>query len=94
MIISSDEARKILNFGGVVVDVRTTEEFESGHAPGSLHLPLHILPMVAKERLPEHRTLLVCCASGARSFVAVEHLRRMGYQAENLGPWTYRPDLP
>ncbi len=93
MFLSQEDARKLLNGGGLVVDVRSTEEFEMGHAPGSHHLPLHILPIVAKERLPLERPLLVCCASGARSHMAVLQLRSMGFDAQNLGPWTLHPDF-
>ncbi len=83
----------MLDGGALVVDVRSLEEFESGHAPGSLHLPLHLLPLLARERLPMNHPLLVCCASGARSHMAVQHLQNLGYQAKNLGPWTSHPDL-
>ena len=93
LFLSQEEAQALLKRGGLVVDVRSTEEFEMGHAPGSQHLPLHILPMLAKERLPMDRPLLVCCVSGARSHMAVLHLRKMGLDAHHLGPWTLHPDL-
>jgi phage shock protein E len=91
--LSRDEARVLLGRGGVVVDVRTTEEFDLGHGPDSIHLPLHLVPVLASERLPKYCPLLVCCASGARSQAAVQFLRGMGLDAHNLGPWHCHPHL-
>ncbi|HJV48172.1 MAG TPA: rhodanese-like domain-containing protein [Geothrix sp.] len=90
---SPEEIWALLDRGGLVVDVRSTSEFAAGAIPGSLNLPLHLLPVLASERLPADRPLLVCCASGARSAMAVQHLVQMGYEAHDLGPWTFHPDL-
>ncbi len=92
-LLSREEARLLLDQGGTVVDVRSVEEYDLGHVPDSIHLPLHLVPHLAAERLPRDRPLLLCCASGARSQMAVLHLRRMGLDAHNLGPWHYHPDL-
>lgn len=87
------QARELLDQGALVVDVRSDMEFQGGHAPESLHLPLHLLPVLAQERLPKDRALLLCCASGARSHQAVSYLRQQGFEAHNLGSWTSHPDL-
>ena len=92
-LLSRAEARRLLDQGAAVVDVRSLEEYELGHVPGSIHLPLHLVPHLAAERLPKDRPLLLCCASGARSQLAVQHLRCMGLDAHNLGPWQAHPDL-
>ncbi|HEX9083020.1 MAG TPA: rhodanese-like domain-containing protein [Holophagaceae bacterium] len=91
--LDRDEARNLLDRGGLVVDVRSDLEYRMGHADGSLHLPLHLIPVLAAERLPRDRPLLFCCESGARSSQAVQFLRHQGYDAHNLGPWTFHPDL-
>ena len=91
--LTRDEARRLLGRDGVVVDVRSIEEFEQGHAPECLHLPLNLVSLLAAERLPAGLPLLVCCASGARSHLAVQELRSMGFDAHNLGPWTLHPGL-
>ena len=91
--LDPEQARELLDGGALVVDVRSAPEFQGGHAPGSLHLPLHLLTVLAQERLPKDRALLLCCESGARSFQAVSYLKRQGYDAHNLGPWTFHPDL-
>ena len=91
--LEPSEARTLLDQGGLVVDVRSAPEYQGGHVPGSIHLPLHLLPVLAQERLPKDRALLLCCESGARSHQAVHFLRQQGYDAHNLGPWTFHPDF-
>ena len=64
------------------LDVRTPEEFRSGHLPGAINLPLDQLGAVP---LPKGRPVFVYCHSGARSAQACSTLRAMGCQASNLG---------
>ena len=92
-LISKHDARTLLDQGALVVDVRSQEEYSAGHAQGSLHLPLHLIPVLAAEKLPKDRPLLLCCASGARSAMAMEYLRPLGYAAHNLGAWMAHPDF-
>jgi len=91
--LSMEEARTLMAKGGLVVDVRSVAEYTDVHAPGSLNLPLHLLPVLATERIPKDRPLLLCCASGARSAMAAEYLKPQGYEVYNLGPWLSHPDL-
>ena len=77
---------------GVLLDVRTREEYAQGHIPGSRNLPLDQV-VRAREGLPDRSTpLYVYCYSGARSGRAVSALRRMGYaHVTNIGGiQTYR----
>ena len=91
--LSHEEARTLLQDDGLVVDVRSGAEFSAGCIPGSLNLPVHLIPALAPERLQSDRPLLVCCESGARSAMAVHYLRRLGFLAHDLGPWTFHRDL-
>ncbi len=91
--LSREEAQNLMKQGGLVVDVRSVEEYTAGHAPETLNLPLHILPVLAEERIPKDRPLLLCCASGARSAMAVAILLPQGYEAYNLGSWISHPHL-
>ena len=91
--LTREEARTLLSRGALVVDVRSEAEYASGHAPGTLNLPMHLLPVLASEQLPLDRSLVVCCHSGGRSAMAVQFLIRQGYEAHDLGPWTHHPDL-
>jgi rhodanese-related sulfurtransferase len=78
--------------GAVLVDVRSPAEYASGHAAGSLNLPLPDLTHRASE-LPQSVPLVVGCASGTRSGMAVRQLKKMGFQeAYNIGSWRNFPD--
>jgi len=62
----------------LVVDVRATREYEAKHIEGSVSIPLNHLAELA-DRLPTDRPLLVHCAGGYRSSIAVSLLRQMGF---------------
>ena len=72
--------------GAVLLDVRTPEEYRTGHVPGSKNLPLQAIggadDLLAHKQVP----LFVYCQSGARSRRAAEALRSMGYtNVTNIG---------
>jgi rhodanese-related sulfurtransferase len=66
-----------------LLDVRTPEEHEAGHAPGVVLRPMSELAAVWPE-LPTDRTVLCICRTGARSATATEFLRQQGIDAVNL----------
>jgi glyoxylase-like metal-dependent hydrolase (beta-lactamase superfamily II)/rhodanese-related sulfurtransferase len=61
----------------LLVDVRTTREWDEVHIEGTLNLPLSQLAERLGE-LPADRLLIVHCASGYRSAIATSLLRREG----------------
>ncbi|MPY60858.1 rhodanese-like domain-containing protein [Streptomyces spongiae] len=79
-----------------VIDVRTPAEYASGHLPGALNVPLDDLrrALPTLERAASRRTLLMVCASGARSQNACRALAEHGIAAANLaggtGAWAAR----
>ena len=72
--------------GGVLLDVRTKEEYDAGHIEGTVNLPLACITQ-AESLFPDRGALLyVHCLSGARSAQAVSVLKEMGYEnAANIG---------
>ena len=60
-----------------VVDVRSDNEWASGHIRGAVHMPLGYLADRAAE-LPRERPIVVQCQSGARSSIAASVLERLG----------------
>ena len=78
-----DRALALLDEGGLLVDVRETAEWKSGHAPRARHIPLGKLANEAR-RLPKDATIIVVCASGSRSRSGASQLRSVGYQATSL----------
>lgn len=73
--------------GGYVLDVRQADEYEAGHVPGAVLVPLDQLPARLGE-LPSDQELNVICRSGGRSATAVEALNRAGYAAVNVAGGT------
>lgn len=72
--------------GGTLLDVRTPPEYQQGHIPGSINLPLQLLGN--GQGLPQNKEtpLFVYCQSGARSGQAVRLLAQMGYtNVKNIG---------
>ena len=88
--VDQAEAQGLLAAGALVVDVRTQAEWDEGHGPEAVLLPLDQLEARLGE-LPRDRTLLMVCRSGARSAQAAAWLRHQGYDARNLGPWQRDP---
>jgi rhodanese-related sulfurtransferase len=62
----------------VILDVRTTPEFDSGHLEGAINIPVEELSQRLSE-LNQKDELLVYCRTGNRSTTAVRILRENGY---------------
>jgi|LSQX01.1.fsa_nt_gb rhodanese-related sulfurtransferase len=67
----------------IVLDVRDRDEWEAGHVPGAVWIPLDELPQRFRE-LPEDKMVYAICRSGARSARAVRFLTAQGYKAKNV----------
>ena len=63
----------------VLIDVRTTAEFERAHIPESISFPLSRIEQDAMETFSLDTTLLVICQSGNRSAEAVQLLTDLGF---------------
>ncbi|HEX9638398.1 MAG TPA: rhodanese-like domain-containing protein [Acidobacteriota bacterium] len=64
---------------GRVLDVRTPLEFEGGHVPGALHIPVDQIEQRCREVPSGSQRLFVVCMGGTRSAVACEILADKGY---------------
>lgn len=73
--------------GAAVLDVRTPEEYDEGHVPGAVLIPLAELAVRLAE-VPAGDPLYVICRSGARSAQAVEMLRGGGTDSVNVAGGT------
>ena len=63
----------------VLLDVRSVDEYKSGHIPGSINVPL-VNISYAKDKIANIETpLFVYCTAGVRSKQAVAQLESMGY---------------
>jgi rhodanese-related sulfurtransferase len=84
---ASAEAHDMVQKGAVLLDVRTAAEFQAGHLPGAINIPVAELAGRAAEVGPPTRAVVTYCKSGARSTRAAAMLRQLGFtNVLNLGP--------
>ena len=77
--ISTDEAQSMIAKKEVdIIDVRTPEEFASGHVPEAVNLPLQDLESRVFT-LDKNKSYLIVCRSGNRSGQASEILVSKGF---------------
>jgi rhodanese-related sulfurtransferase len=81
--ISRAEAREMLENGAQLVDVRADHEWEAGHLPGAVHIPLDELSERAAE-IDKDRPVILYCRGGNRSAMATTALAEAGYDAAKL----------
>lgn len=63
----------------LVLDVRTTGDFEAGHITNALNVPVADLEGARDKLGDTERPLIVCCASGTTAVGAVRRLRGWGF---------------
>ena len=78
----------------IIVDVRTQEEYASGHIAKSLLLPYDEIGQKASALLPDKTAaIIVYCRTGRRSEIAAKELLSMGYtnvaDMGGINGWTY-----
>ncbi|WP_339610140.1 rhodanese-like domain-containing protein [uncultured Planktosalinus sp.] len=77
--------KNLLAQGAVIIDVRTKEEFKSGHIKGSKNIPLNTITNSLNDK---QKTYILCCASGIRSGSAKNTLKSKGFlNIYNAGSW-------
>ena len=69
----------------VMVDVREQDEWDAGHAPRAVHIPMGDLTARVGELPESDAPLAVVCRSGNRSGRVVAWLTQQGYDAVNVG---------
>lgn len=80
---------QLVNEGAIIIDVRTPQEYDSGHIKGSKNIPLAQVPHRLKSFSNKEKTYITCCASGIRSASAKSIMKKNGYQhVYNGGGWS------
>ncbi|WP_223189912.1 rhodanese-like domain-containing protein [Streptomyces sp. TRM68416] len=75
------EGQAVARDAAVLLDVRERYEWEAGHAPQAVHVPLSALMAGAA---PPAGSLIVICRSGNRSRQAAELLTARGAEAADV----------
>jgi len=88
--VPQKEAARYLKSGAMVIDVRSPNEYDSGHLIQAYNMPLdRIEVLVAGTVRDKNKVLLLHCASGVRSNMAKRKLLDLGYKnVFNLGSYS------
>jgi rhodanese-related sulfurtransferase len=81
--VDVEEARRRLDDGALLLDVREPDEWNAGHAPDATFLPMGQVT-AGRAQLPRDRTIVAICRSGARSGRVTAALVSWGFDAVNL----------
>lgn len=97
--VSQEEAKEMMDTQDVIIlDVREQDEYDSGHIPGAVLLPVGTIDEeTAAEIIPEKdSTVLVYCRSGNRSKTASSALSELGYtniyEFGGINTWPYETE--
>lgn len=80
-LLEAKEAKRKIKTSDIeyIIDVRSQTEWNMGHYPGALHIPVTELK---KEKMPKNsidKGILVYCNTGQRARRAAETLKALGY---------------
>ena len=99
--ISQEEAREMMDTQNVIIlDVREQSEFDAGHIPGAVLLPVGTITAdTAAQMIPEKDSVvLVYCRSGNRSKTASQTLAELGYtnvyELGGINTWPHEIEKP
>ena len=97
--LTQEEAKEMMDTQEVIIlDVREQDEYDSGHIPGAVLLPVGSIDEdTATEVIPEKdSTVLVYCRSGNRSKTASSALAELGYtniyEFGGISTWPYETE--
>lgn len=81
--VGAAEARTLVDGGAPLIDVRESAEWNAGHAPQAVHVPMSRLADLV-HRVPKGQQVVIVCRSGNRSGHVVRALVAEGYDVVNL----------
>ena len=68
-----------------LVDVREDPEWEAGHIPGAVHVPLRTL-MQNLDQIPKEQPVVTYCKTGHRAAMGMTALQMVGYDNARAFP--------
>ena len=80
--------KQALREGAVVVDLRTAYEYDQGHVPRSLNIPVDRIKANIDRIRGLNKPVILCCSAGNHCWEAAEILRNAGItRVINGGDW-------
>jgi rhodanese-related sulfurtransferase len=81
--LSAPEAKKLIDAGAQLIDVRTDVEYEAGHIPGARHIPLADVQRESAQ-LDRGTPVILYCRSGNRSGPGADAFAASGWDAHSV----------
>jgi phage shock protein E len=86
--IEKTDYLQLMSDGAIILDVRSSSEFNLGHIKGSVNIPVDKLAANYNKLKTKNKAIITCCASGARSAAAKGILKSKGFtNVHNGGAW-------
>jgi phage shock protein E len=80
--------RQAFDEGAVVVDLRTAYEFDQGHVPRALNIPIDRIRANIERIRDLGKPVILCCGNGSHCWEAANILREAGiHRVVNGGDW-------
>ena len=86
--IKAIDYAQLVKEGAIILDVRTSGEFSTGHIKGSINIPVDKLAHNFSKLKAKNKPIITCCASGMRSASAKSIMQSNGFSdVYNGGSW-------
>lgn len=72
--------RRMSERGMILIDVRTSQEFQGGHIPGAVNIDFYKNFESKIKKMDKSKTYLLYCRSGNRSGTAVKMMKKLGFK--------------
>ncbi len=80
-ISPNDAVHEVGCGAATLIDVRSAEDWNAGHARGARHLERGEVELEIEEQIPNLDQRIICyCGGGSRSALVAESLQKMGYR--------------
>tara|TARA_B100000242_G_C43030740_1_gene480168 strand:- start:1198 stop:1596 length:399 start_codon:yes stop_codon:yes gene_type:complete len=81
-LIPASQAKRLIEAGDIsqIVDIRTKAEYDLGHYPNSIHIPVDKINKDTVKVLDKSKTVLVYCNTGQRARYAANKLDKLGFK--------------
>lgn len=81
-LIPASQAKRLIEVGDIsqIVDIRTKAEYDLGHYPESIHIPVDKINKDTVKVLDKSKPVLVYCNTGQRARYAANKLDKLGFK--------------
>ena len=81
-LIPASQAKRLIEVGDIsqIVDIRTKAEYDLGHYPDSIHIPVNKINKDTVKVLDKSKPVLVYCNTGQRARYAANKLDKLGFK--------------